>query len=117
MSDKTFNFTSKFNIKQFDTMKKFLFLSIVVFAMTVVGCTSQPRDINKPNKVMMDKLPCDRVYEFKYKGHDYINFSDGLSNFSTDGYVHSPDCSNENCVKMRTWFKEKQKEGGEYVGY
>ena len=106
-------------------MKKILFLSIVVFAMTVVGCTSQPRDINKPNKVMMDKLPCDRVYEFKYKGHDYINFSDGLGDFSTDGYVHSctdgyvhsPDCSNENCVKMRTWFKEKQKEGGEYVGY
>lgn len=54
-------------------MKKFLFLSIVVFAMTVVGCTSQPRDINKPNKVMMDKLPCDRVYEFKYKGHDYLS--------------------------------------------
>lgn len=117
MSDKTFNFASKFNIKQFHAMKKFLFLSIVVFTMTVVGCTSQSRDINKPDKVMTDKLPCDCVYEFKYKGHDYINFSYGSYDCSTDGYVHSPDCSNENCVKMRTWFKEKQKGGDEYVGY
>lgn len=98
-------------------MKKFLFLVGLVVAMTVVGCTSQPRDINKPDRVMTDKLPCDRVYEFKYKGHDYIKFLSRGYNCTTAGYVHSPDCSNENCVKMRTWFKEKQKEGGEYVGY
>lgn len=94
-------------------MKKILFLVSLVVAMTVVGCTSQPRDINKPDGVMTDELPCNYVYEFKYKGHDYIKFSSG----STAGYVHSPDCANETCVKMRTWSKEKQKGGDEYAGY
>lgn len=98
-------------------MKKFLFLVGLVVAMTIVGCTSQPRDINKPDSVMTDKLPCDFVYEFKYKGHDYIKFTYGYLDGSTAGYVHSPDCANETCVKMRTWSKEKQKGGDEYVGY
>lgn len=100
-------------------MKKFLFLVGLVVTMTITGCTSQPRDINKPDRVMTDKLPCDRVYEFKYKGHDYIEFlsESGNINYSTAGYVHSPDCANETCVKMRTCFKEKQKGGDEYAGY
>ena len=88
-------------------MKKFLFLVSLVMTMTVVGCKTRPRDVNKPDMVMTDELSCDHVYEFKYKDHDYIHFEDGYGKYRAAGYVHSPDCANENCVKMRTWFKEK----------
>lgn len=72
-------------------MKKILFIFILVLVYSCEETSNTHLDYNIKKIENVDRhqnTPFDKVYEWTYKGHEYIGF-DGYRRL---GIVHNPDC-------------------------
>lgn len=75
-------------------MKSNIIKLLVFCSFILVSCVCEtPKNTNTSNGVKTEdtygqNVPYERVYEWTYKGHEYIGF-DGYRRL---GVVHNPDC-------------------------
>jgi hypothetical protein len=74
-------------------MNKLIFIFLIIFC---VSCDQQTT-YEKPVKEYSGSKPL-KVYEFSYKGHNYIYFFKGGGKNESGGIVHDPDCCFKNPV-------------------
>lgn len=75
-------------------MNKLLFIFLIIFC---VSCDQQTTYEKPPVKEYSGSKPL-KVYEFSYKGHNYIYFFKGGDKYESGGVVHDPDCCFKNPV-------------------
>ena len=75
-------------------MNKLLFIFLIIFC---VSCDQQTT-YKKPQVKEYSGNKSLKVYEFSYKGHNYIYFFKGGGKTESGGVVHDPDCCFKNPV-------------------